>query len=182
MVFPNKYSVQCAQDFSLSVSPVFNSLGANRSAFTCDRAVYLCTCTLELPGICACPVDFLHSSDSSDCTWGRTLGRIWKRWQKKSKMGLTAELNDDYYLSSFGYKYEPPIIQSLIRQQMWQNNICIFENRPAHQAEIRSIRLFVISSPHLSSGVFPNTHLPLTYRKSLDIPPTSLIPGHPLCN
>lgn len=85
MVFPNKYSVQRAQDFSLSVSPLFKPLGANRSAFTCDPAVHLCNCTLELPGICACRVDFPHSSDSSDCTWGRTSGRIWKRWQKNAK-------------------------------------------------------------------------------------------------
>lgn len=51
-----------------------------------------------------------------------------------------------------------------------------------HSLKIKTISLFVISSPHLSAWVFPNTHLPLTYRKSLDIPPTSLIPGHPLCN
>lgn len=76
MVFPNKYSVQRAQDFSLSVPLVVDSLGANHSAFIRDCAVYLCICTLELPGICACPVDFLHSSDSSDCTSGRILGRI----------------------------------------------------------------------------------------------------------
>ncbi len=30
-------------------------------------------------------MDSLHSSDSSDCTWERTLGRIWKRAQNKSK-------------------------------------------------------------------------------------------------
>jgi len=51
-----------------------------------------------------------------------------------------------------------------------------------HSLAIKIISLFLISSPHVSSRVFPDTHLPLTYRKSLDIPPTSLIPGHPLCN
>ena len=39
----------------------------------------------QSPGICAYLVDSLHSSDSSDCTWGRTLGRIWKRAQNKRK-------------------------------------------------------------------------------------------------
>lgn len=42
-------------------------------------------CEIDSPGICACLVDSLHSSDSSDCTWERTLGRIWKRAQNKSE-------------------------------------------------------------------------------------------------
>lgn len=83
--------------------PLFDSFSANRSAFICDCVAYcafgcLCVCVsvkkrrtardrkytepmceIDSPGICAYLVDSLHSSDNSDCTWERTLGRIWNR-------------------------------------------------------------------------------------------------------
>lgn len=44
-------------------------------------------------------------------------------------------------LLKFSSKYQAAIIQSFIRQQRWKKKICAFENYPAYDTEIRSVRL-----------------------------------------
>lgn len=94
-ILSRAYWISPSLSRSLSLFPWFSPQSEPLEVLSYVMA-YLCThcfgkkdrlpmCEIDLPGICAYLVDFLHSSDSSDCTWERTWGRIWKKAQNKDK-------------------------------------------------------------------------------------------------